>query len=360
MARRIIQRFLYALLVLWGVVTVVFLLFNVLPGDPARMLLGQRADLRSVEMIREELGLDKPLPLQYLKYLNDLSPLSVHRINDQEDYFFLDREKYGNPAVLLNGARGLCLVLKAPYLGTSFQNRRQVSEMILDVFPNTLILAVTAILMASLLGIMVGILCAIRKDSWFDRLSIFLSTLGMSLPSFFSAILTGWFFAFVLADFTGLNLTGNITEIDPLGRGIRFQFKNLILPAVTLGIRPLSIFVQLTRNSFLDVLSQDYIRTAKAKGLSFSRIIGRHALRNALNPLITAMSGWFASLMAGVVFVEYIFGWKGLGYLIVDALNQYDMPVVLGSVLIIASVFIVINMLVDLVYAILDPRVRTA
>jgi len=360
LGKKLIKKILYALLVLWGVVSVVFFLFNVLPGDPARMLLGQRADLRSVELIREELGLNKPLALQYMRYLNDLSPISINQVQDQQSYFFLDPQKYSGARILFESKNGLGLVLKYPYMGISFQNRRKVSEMIWDVFPNTFILALSAIIIASLIGTLLGILCAIWKDSWFDRISIFISTIGMSLPSFFSAILIGWLFAFVLADYTGLNLTGNITEIDPLGRGVTLQLKNLILPAITLGIRPLSIVVQLARNSMLDILSQDYIRTARSKGLGSRRILLRHALRNALNPLITAISGWFASLMAGVVFVEYIFGWKGLGYLIVNALNQYDMPVVLGSVLTIAFVFVIINMLVDLTYALLDPRVRTA
>jgi len=180
----------------------------------------------------------------------------------------------------------------------------------------------------------------------------------MSLPSFFAAILIGWIFAFVLADFTGLNLTGNLYEIDNMGNGSYLQLKNLILPAFTLGIRPLAIVIQLSRNSMLDVLSQDYIRTAKAKGLSFSRIIFKHALKNSLNPVITAISGWFASLMAGVVFVEYIFGWKGLGYVIVDSLNQYDFPVIVGCVLTISIMFIIINLCVDILYAQLDPRIR--
>jgi peptide/nickel transport system permease protein len=146
--------------------------------------------------------------------------------------------------------------------------------------------------------------------------------------------------------------------MDDFGEGVHLRLKNLILPALTLGIRPLAIVIQLSRNSMLEVLSQDYIVTAQAKGLKFSRILFKHALRNSLNPVITAVSGWFASLMAGIVFVEYIFGWKGLGYVIVDALNKYDLPVVMGSVLTIALFFIIINVLVDISYALLDPRVR--
>lgn len=345
------------MLVLWGVVSLVFLLFNVLPGDPARMMLGQRADLQTVEIIRTELGLDQPLSKQYLRYLNDLSPLSVYNINDEENYFHFDEEKYGAHFKLLKTARS-AVILKAPWFGMSYQNKMSVRRMIGDVLPNTFILALSAMIIATILGIFTGIFCAIWKDSWFDRITLVISTMGMSLPSFFTAILFAWFFAFVLADQTGLNLTGNLYEIDDLGEGRRLVLKNLILPAVTLGIRPLSIVVQLSRNALLDVLGQDHIRTARAKGLSFPVIIRKHALRNSMNPIVTAISGWFASLMAGVVFVEYIFGWKGLGYLIVNALNQYDMPVVLGSVITIAALFVLINILVDIVYAWLDPRIR--
>jgi len=356
LAQYFIKRLLYAVLILWGVATLVFILFNVLPGDPARMLMGQRSDVASIEAIRKDLGLDRSKALQYVKYLNDLSPVSYHS-QDPENYFFLDPNKYEPFTYLIDGDQG-ALVLKAPYLRRSYQSRKQVTSIIGETIPNTFILAFSSIVFASLVGIFLGILAAIYKDSLFDRLSIFFSAFGMSLPSFFAAILIGWIFAFVLGDLTGLNLTGNLYEIDDFGEGVHLRLKNLILPALTLGIRPLAIVIQLSRNSMLDVLSQDYIRTAHAKGLKFSRVLFRHALRNSLNPVITAISGWFASLMAGIVFVEYIFGWKGLGYVIVDALNKYDLPVVMGVVLTISLMFIIINVLVDLAYALLDPRVR--
>ena len=359
MIKSIVKQLLYGILVLWGVVTLVFFLFNVLPGDPARMMLGQRADLNTLESIRKEMGLDQPISKQYFRYLNDLSPLSVHNIGDSESYFYFDEGKYSG-AVQLVSSSSRTLVVKSPYLGMSYQNKRSVGSMIGEVLPATFILALTAMLFATLIGIVMGIFCALKKDSWFDRSSLLVSTIGVSLPSFFTAILFAWFFAFVLADFTKLNLTGNLYEIDDLGNGRVLVLKNLILPAFTLGIRPLSIILQLSRNALLDVLSQDYIRTAKAKGLAFSRIIMKHALRNAMNPVVTAVSGWFASLMAGVVFVEYIFGWRGLGNLIVNALNQYDMPLVLGAVITIASIFVLLNIVVDISYGILDPRVRKA
>lgn len=358
MIKTILRKTGYGLLVLWGVVTLVFILFQVLPGDPARMMLGQRADLQTVEKIRKELGLDQGLGLQYLRYLNNLSPISMHHATDPENYFYLDEEMYPDYVPLLTSSENLILILKTPALGRSYQSRRNVSGMIAEVLPNTFILALTSIVFAMITGVFIGITCAILKDTFYDRFALLISTIGMSLPSFFTAILFGWLFAFLLADITHLNLTGNIYEIDDLGNGRVLVMKNLILPAFTLGIRPLSVVIQLSRNALLDVLGQDYIRTAKAKGLNFPAIIRKHAMRNAMNPIITAVSGWFASLMAGVVFVEYIFGWKGLGYLIVNALNQYDLPVVLGSVITIAAIFVLINIFVDISYRLLDPRVR--
>lgn len=355
---KITERILYAIAVLLGVVTLIFFLFNVLPGDPARMMLGQRADMSSLEGIRKELGLDKPLYLQYIRYLNDLSPVSLHQKSKTDSYFYLDHAKYKSSKTIFSTRTGVSLVVKVPWLGRSFQSSRAVGEMISEAFPNTLILAVAAILIAFFAGTLLGTFSALKKDSWYDRGTLLFSAVGMSIPSFFAAILIAWFFAYKLGHITNLNLTGNLFEIDDYGRGIKLQLKNLILPAFTLGIRPLSVVVQLSRNSMLEVLSQDYIRTAYAKGLRKSRIIGVHALRNSLNPVVTAISGWFASMLAGVVFVEYIFGWKGLGYMLVNALNFYDLPVVLGCVLTTSVLFVLVNISMDLVYALLDPRIR--
>jgi peptide/nickel transport system permease protein len=180
----------------------------------------------------------------------------------------------------------------------------------------------------------------------------------MSVPSFFSAIIFAWLFGFVLHKYTNLEMTGSLYELDDFGEKMTIQWKNLILPAIVLGIRPLAVVIQLMRNSLLEVMSQDYIRTARAKGLSEFKVIKNHAVKNALNPVVTAISGWFASMLAGAVFVEYIFGWNGLGKEIVNALNTLDLPVIMGSVLVIAIIFITINILVDLVYAWLDPRVK--
>jgi peptide/nickel transport system permease protein len=180
----------------------------------------------------------------------------------------------------------------------------------------------------------------------------------MSLPSFFAAILIAWVFAFLLADYTGLSMFGSLWSVDDFGEGEYLSLKNIILPAITLGIRPLAVITELTKSTMKEVLEQDYIRTAKAKGLSNFKIIYFHALRNTLNPIVSSISGWFASLIAGAVFVEYIFDWKGVGVVIVDSLEKYDFPVLMGALIVICVILIVINVLTDIIYALLDPRVR--
>lgn len=356
MLKFIARRLWYGLWVFLGVITVVFFLFTVLPGDPARMMLGQRADITSVEAIQRELGLDRPVMVQYLNYLNDLSPLSVHNHQEPESFFHLDPGKYD--ALKLASAGKYSLVLKKPYLRRSYQSNRPVTEILAEAFPNTLLLAAVAILFAMLLGIALGVVSVVKDSPLMGRVIMVFSVLGMSLPSFFAAILIAWLFAFVLGDLTGLNMTGSLYAVDDFGRGEYLQWKNLILPALTLGIRPLAVVTELTRSSLQQVMAQDYIRTARAKGLSRWRVITRHALRNALNPVITAISGWFASLMAGAVFVEYVFDWKGIGVVIVNALETYDFPVVMGAVLLISVMLVLVNITVDILYGLLDPRVR--
>ena len=352
-----IKRLLYGLLVLLGVVTLVFFLFNILPGDPARMMLGQRADAESIEIINRDLGRDKPMGLQYLNYVNDLLPVSFHNNSNPEHYFYLASDKYAPYTTLLRLGT-TSVVLKAPYLRRSYQSQRKVSDIIAQAFPQTALLAVVALTFALILGVLLGVLSAVYKDSWIDRITLVISTLGMSLPSFFAAILIAWLFAYVLADWTHLNMFGNLYTIDDYGTGEYLDLKNLILPALTLGIRPLATLTQLTKNSMIEALSQDYIRTARAKGISERRVLFHHALRNAMNPVVTSASGWLAGLLAGAVFVEYVFDWKGMGIVIVDGLDKYDFPVVMGAILFICVLLIVINILTDILYGLLDPRVR--
>ena len=212
--------------------------------------------------------------------------------------------------------------------------------------------------LAVIIGVSLGIVAALRPGSWLDRGILFFATCGMALPSFFSAILVAWLFAYVLGDITHLNMVGSLYEVDDYGCGEHLNLRNLILPALTLGIRPLSVMVQLTKSSLTDALSQDYVRTARAKGMPFRRVVLRHALRNALNPIVTSASGWLAGLLAGAVFVEYVFDWKGMGTIIVEGLDTYDFPVVMGAILFICVLLVLINIAVDIIYGWLDPRVR--
>ncbi|TJY37271.1 ABC transporter permease [Pontimicrobium aquaticum] len=346
----------YALLTLFGVVTVIFFLFNVLPGDPAQMMLGQNEDSEQLAIVKAKYGFDKPIATQYLYYLNDLSPVSFHS-NNEDDYTYLRDNKYSVSKLFTIG--NTTTVLKYPYLRESFTKQgKKVSQVLGETLPNTFVLAVSAIIIAMILGLLLGVVSAQFKDTWLDKCIQIASTLGMSVPSFFSAILFAWFFGFLLHEYTNLEMTGSLYELDDFGEKNTIQWKNLILPAIVLGIRPLAVVIQLMRNSLLEVMNQDYIRTARSKGLSEFQVIKNHAIKNALNPVVTAISGWFASMLAGAVFVEYIFGWNGLGKEIVNSLNTLDLPVIMGSVLIIALMFIVINILVDIIYTWLDPKVK--
>lgn len=355
MVTYVLHKLGYALLTILGVVTVIFFLFTILPGDPAQMMLGQNQSEQQLKNVRKKYGFDKPVATQYLYYLNDLSPISFHSTNPA-DYTSLKKGKYH--VLKIGTIGGTVIALKAPYLRESFQkNGKSVTSIISDTLPNTIVLAISAIALALLIGIFLGIVSALQKDHWIDKTIQVISTLGMSVPSFFSAIIFAWIFGYLLHHYTHLDMTGSLYELDDFGEHYRIHLKNLILPAIVMGIRPVAVVTQLMRNSLLEVLQQDYIRTARAKGLSRAAIIYRHALKNSLNPVITAISGWFASMLAGAVFVEYIFGWNGLGKEIVEALNTLDLPVIMGSVLTIALVFILINIFVDIIYGWLDPKV---
>ena len=351
MVQFILKRVAYGILVMLGVVGVVFGIFNLLPVDPARLTMGQRADVESVEAINKELGLDKPKFIQFTKYINDLSPIAIHEnsVEEQIKYKYLKLIPFGKNA----------LVLKFPSLRRSYQTKRPVNEILFEAMPQTVILAFVAMFLASLLGIFFGVIAAIKQHSWFDNALLSISVLGISVPSYLSAILLGYFFGIVLHDYTGLEQTGGLFITDDFGNEM-LSLKNLILPSLALGSRPIGIIFQLTRTSMLEVMSQDYIRTAKAKGLAFGRILYKHALRNALNPVVTAISGWFAGLLAGAFFVEVIFDIKGLGFVAVDSLLKFDFPVTMGAVLYTALIFVVINILVDIFYAVLDPRISVS
>ena len=346
MIRLLLRKTLYGLLVMLGVIVAVFFLFQGF-GDPSRLVMGQRADAATQENIRKELYLDQPRWKQFLFYLDDVSPIGIH---SREEI----RQK-GLKGWFIGGDRQIGL--KWPYLRRSYQTKKDVGDVLMEALPGTAILALAAMLIATVIGILLGVIAAVKKDTWMDTTAIFTSVLGISAPSFFMGIVIAYLFGFVLSDYTGLHMTGSLFDTDPF-QGRQLQLRNLLLPALTLGIRPLAIIAQLTRGALLDTLEEDYIRTAYAKGLGKGRVVWKHALRNALNPVITAITGWFAELLAGAFFVEYIFGWKGIGKVTVDALEKLDFPVVMGSVLVSSFFFILIGLLADLLYGLVDPRVR--
>ncbi|MFZ5553595.1 MAG: ABC transporter permease [Bacteroidota bacterium] len=436
MLRFVFKKLMYGFLVLFGVVTVIFFLFHAKPGDPARMRGGKHVDDNTIKMIERDLGLDLPIYQQYLMFLNDISPLSINS-NNPESRLYLDTSKYTYSELFSVGGERV-LVFKYPYFGRSYRTDRKVSDIIYDTLPLTMLLAFSAMIIATILGILLGIISALNQNTFLDNFNLVGSVLGMSLPSHYAALViqmiasTIWFettlipqmpiylfaagiifgiifnglhnktrivksfsvrfmfelglkgFTFgILYWFIGIAINGmvgyemlplidlyfnlpgtdlvgvgSLEEVDDMTGEIYNRWDNLILPAITLGIRPLAIVMQLTRSSMLDVLSQDYIRTAKAKGVSEYDVIVVHALKNALNPVITAISGWFASLLAGAVFVENVFGWNGIGKEVFDSVFYDDFPTASGCVLVIAIFFVVINILVDIAYGILDPRIR--
>lgn len=343
----ITRKILYSILVLIGVIILVFFLFQGF-GDPSRLVMGQTGDAKTQENIRKELYLDLPKWKQLLYYVNDVSPLSIYSKQEIKDKgikgFFVGGEKK--------------VGIKIPYLRKSYQSKREVGSILMQALPGTIILAVAAMVFAVIIGILLGVLAAVKQNTWLDTTAIFSSIIGISAPSFFIGIIIAYVFGFLLSQYTGLQLSGNWYDIDPVTGERILTLKNLLLPAITLGIRPLAIITQLTRSAMLDVLDQDYIRTAYAKGLSKRVVVWKHALKNALNPVITAITGWFAELLAGAFFVEYIFGWQGIGKVTVDALEKLDFPVVMGAVLISATFFVLVNILADILYGIIDPRVR--
>ena len=318
-------------------------------GDPSRLVMGQTGDAATQANIRRELYLDQPKWKQFLFYVNDVSPLSFYKKEE-----IRKKEIKG---LMIGGDTKF--VVKLPYLRTSYQTKKPVGRILMEALPGTLLLALAAMFIAVVVGVPLGMIAAVKQNTWIDNTAVFSSIIGISAPSFFMGIIIAYVFGFVLSDWTGLHITGSWFDIDAHGEK-RLTLQNLVLPAITLGIRPLAIITQLTRSSMLDVLDQDYIRTAYAKGLSKQSVIWKHALRNALNPVITAITGWFAELLAGAFFIEYIFGWRGIGKVTVDALEKLDFPVVMGSVLITATFFILINILADILYGLIDPRVRTS
>jgi peptide/nickel transport system permease protein len=300
----IINRILSGIVVIFGISVFSFLLIHLIPGDPVKIMLGINATPEQVEKLNHYLGLDKPLLVQYVQYISNVF---------QGDF------------------------------GASLKTGRPVLTEILDRFPETVKLAIFGLLIAVVLGISMGILAAKFKDSFIDKLCTWFATFGVSIPSFWLAILLVMVFSVKLGWFPIANGTG---------------LQDLVLPAVTLGVVASTMIMRLTRNGMVEVLSNDYIRTARAKGLDERIILIRHSLRNVLIPVVTVVGLQLAALLGGTVIIEQVFNWPGLGTLAIGGIMSRDFPLIQGIILFMGVVYVTINILVDVLYSLIDPRVE--
>ena len=298
------KRLVYLGLVLVGVSFLVFLLLYMTPGDPVRMMLGESATPEAQAELRLELGLDDPFLVQYGRYIKNIV---VHQD-----------------------------------LGTSYSTRRPVLDEIMTVFPNTVKLATAAIIIAVILGTFLGIVSAVRQNSLLDNAVMVLALIGTSAPIFWIGILMIILFSV------------NLGWLPPSGFG---SFKQLIMPALALGMQSTAVVARMTRSSMLEVIRQDFVKTARAKGQKESVVIMKHVFRNALIPVITVVGLQFGTLLGGAMLTEVVFSIPGVGRLMIEAIKQRDFPIVQGSVLFVAACFSLVNLAVDLLYAVVDPKV---
>ena len=305
MYKYILKRILMMIPVIIGVSLLVFLVLKMTPGDPARIVAGSEADEATVEQIREELGLNKPVLIQYVDYMLGL----------------------------LRGD-----------MGTSYTNGKPVSEEIFSRMPTTFILAFAGVLVAILIGIPLGIISATKQYSILDYISTLLALIGVAMPNFWLGLMLILLFSLELGWF-------------PSGGAV--DWTGYVLPAITLGVGATANFMRTTRSSMLEVIRQDYIRTARAKGAGEGRVVMRHALRNALIPVITVIGLQIGTLLGGAVVNETVFSLPGLGTLMINSINQKNEPVVLGCLITFALIFSLVNLLIDILYAFIDPRIKS-
>ncbi|MED1801372.1 nickel ABC transporter permease [Brevibacillus porteri] len=303
MKQYIVKRLLSGIIVLFGLSVFTFLLIHLIPGDPVRIMLGQRATVEQIESLRGELGLNKPLVVQYLDYASG--------------------------------------VLKGD-LGTSLKTGRPVSTEIADRFPATAKMAVASLVVAVVIGIGLGVLAAKYKDTPIDGAIMTFSTFGMSIPGFWLGLLVILVFSVHLGWFPIAGGTG---------------LKDMVLPAFTLGTLMATALSRLTRAGMVEVLSNDYIRTARAKGMNERIVLLRHAFRNVMIPIVAVIGLELAGLLGGAVIVEQVFGWPGVGTLAIQAISSRDFPMIQGTTLFIGAVYVLVVILIDVLYAILDPRI---
>lgn len=310
MIELIVRRFFQLILLLFGISILVFMSMHIAPGDPAMVIGGPTATDADLEAIRVNLGLDKPIVVQYVDYIGGV----------------------------LQGD-----------LGYSYQTNQSVSSAIITRFPNTLKLAIASMVIAVVIGVTAGIISAIKQNSWFDVSSTTFALAGISIPNFWLGTMLILLFSVTL-------------QWLPVGR-LNFPFytiegmKELILPAITLGTASAAMIARMSRSAMLEVIQADYIRTAKAKGVKHNVVIWLHALRNAMIPVITVIGINFGSLLGGTIIIEQVFAINGVGRLMIDAIAARDFPVVQGTVLLVAALFVIVNLIVDIIYAMIDPRI---
>jgi peptide/nickel transport system permease protein len=336
--RFLLRRLAWSIFVVWGVVTLAFVVSRIVPGDPARMVAGAQARPADVERIRQQLGLGDPAVVQYGRFLRRLVHLGPRNIDPKID------TEHATCAVLVPmGATSIHLDF-----GKSFQKRQPVVDLVATRLPRTLALAIAGMFLQLLLGLGTGVLAAVRRDSWLDRFLVGSSLLGISVPTFLIALVLQNVFA------RGLGWL----PLDGFGTTLADHARCLILPALTLGVYGAAYYTRLVRDEMVVLLRQDWVRTARAKGLSPLRVVLRHGLRNALLPIVTAAGLDFGALLGGAVVTETVFRWPGLGDLSIKALLDRDGPVILACVIVSSAGIVGANVVVDAVYARLDPRVR--
>jgi peptide/nickel transport system permease protein len=312
MGKYIIRRLFDLLPTIFVVAVIVFVITRLIPGDPASVMLGPQASVEDIEALREKLGLNDPVYVQFFHYIGDL----------------------------LSGNFGVSLTYNEP-----------IVQLILDRFPNTLILAISALIIALVIGVPAGIISASKQNSLLDYTVMLVSLIGVSMPIFWLGVMLVLYFSVNLGWFPATGMGG-------MEDGFISYIKHLILPSITLATIPMATFARITRSSMLEVISQDYIKTARSKGLNEFWVICKHAFKNALTPLLTVLGMQISMLLGGAVLTETIFSWPGMGRLIVDAIDKRDFVVVQGTVLFIAVIFVLVNLFVDVMYKVVNPRVN--
>ncbi len=301
----IFKRVIALIPVIIGVTLIVFFIMSLSPGDPAKMILGDEASPEAVQLLRQEMGLDDPLLVQYGRYM-------------------------------YNAIQG--------DMGLSYKSKKPVTEEIWARFPNTIKLTLTAITFAVIISLPLGILAAVKQNSFFDGFSMLLALFGVSMPAFWFGLLLILFFSLKLGWFPSSGSE---------------SLKSIVLPSIALGFLHMAAIARTTRSSMLEVIRQDYIRTARSKGLSYGAVIRKHALKNALIPTITVVGLQVGVLLGGAVIVETVFAWPGVGRLMVQSIMGRDIPMVMGCIILFATGFTIVNLIVDLLYGFIDPRIRS-